>query len=377
MENRIFRIVVLGLIAAWNVGAVRAQDSVRAQPGIDLAARIAKLEQQQKRTASPTTVGGVIFGSYVYSPDGVGGVDYNRFDLDRSYFTVRSQLAESWKVQLTADLIRWSETGDKYTGLVVRMKFGYVDYSPAGISVKMGLIPGAFNSIEESAWKYRVIASTPSDRYGYLATADLGVSATYALPEKMGEVAGYIINGKGYSSPEADKFKEFILRTNVAPFVNNDLLKSLMVGAYYSTANENSAKYGGLPKNRFGAMVAYSYDIISAGFIYNTKNDAAVHPDTSTSGNVISMFGELKSPWPEFKQFSLIGRVDLVEPNTSKAGDQIKFLIGGLVYKPNDKLTFALDCQLTFGELSTTLVKTGGGTIGDDTKLFLHMVTVF
>jgi hypothetical protein len=73
------------------------------------------------------------------------------------------------------------------------------------------------------------------------------------------------------------------------------------------------------------------------------------------------------------KQFSLIGRYDAVEPDDAKVGDTSTLLIGGISYKPTEKLGLVLDYQARYGETSTAL----GAKSGFDGRFFIHLVTAF
>jgi len=378
MHKCLFRVVAVALCGVLISCVASGRSEKKDTTQNDLAVRVEKLEQQLKaQKPSPFTVGGTIFSYYVYSREGVNGKDYNRFDFDRSYITVKGQLAEGWKVQLTTDMYRGADTNTFYKGLSVRMKFAYVEYAPGDFSVKLGLIPGQFNSIEEAAWKYRGIASVPSDRYGYLPTADLGASVGYTIPDKYGEVSAFITNGKGYTAPEADKFKDFTVRATVKPMPNDPYLKTLSVAAFASKGYESSKKFGGLKKDRIGGAVSYAYDIASVGLVYVSKTDAPLDPEVTVGGSAISVFGEVKAPWDCVSQFSLIARYDAVEPSKAKANDKYNFLIAGLVYKANDKVTFSFDFQGLTGEAFTTLAKSGGGAVHYDGRLYLHTIVIF
>lgn len=335
----------------------------------DLVQRIERIEKAQKSI----TVSGQIFGAFSYSSWGTNGKDANKFDLDRSYITVRGKIAEAWSAQLTTDLYRGSDTNTYYKGLGVRMKFAYLDYSPGMWSFKFGLIPGPFHAVEEFAWKYRGIAQTPTDRYGHFSTADLGISATYKLPAQYGEVAAALYNGKGYTNPETDKYKDIAFRAILNPAPQEPLLKSLQISGFAYLGYENGKKYSGLPKNRYGVLAYYAYDIASIGIEYASRVDAPLHPDTTVTGAFFSVVGEIKSPWEIFSEFSLLWRYDAIDPNTSANKDGYDFAVVGIVYKPNTKVTFSLDYQGTFAE-SKTLKKSSGGFVDYDARYYLHMI---
>jgi phosphate-selective porin len=365
--------LLLALLLAGVVNVVFAgfADSSQADTK-DLVARIEKLEQQIKaiKTASPFSVSGQILGSYMYSPSGVEK-DKNSFDLDRSYITLRGTFADTWKAQITTDLVRGT---DSYKGFIVRLKFAYVEYVPTNFSVKLGMIQTPFVGVEEPAWRYRGIAKTATDMYKYFATADLGASIQYTLPAKFGDVVLYVLNGAGYDNPESEKFKDVAVRATITPLVTDELFKTLAVSGFYYNGNDNSKKFGGLTKNRYGALLSYSYKIASVNAEYLSRSDSTSgNPTVSTNGNVVSIFGEIKSPFEEYNQFSLVYRYDKVTPNNDVSALSSDYFIFGLSYKPNEKLAFALDYQPTY--YATKTLKMTDNTYTDfDQKIYLHMM---
>ena len=216
-----------------------------------------------------------------------------------------------------------------------------------------------------------------TDRNGYYPTADIGVSLAYALPGKMGELAGFILNGSGYASPETNRFKDFGLRASFSPFQNDPLLKQLVLAGYLYKGSNLSTKSLALQRDRFGALAAYGYSLATLGVEYSVRRDALSNPDTVTGGNALSLFGEIKAPFEDLKSaLSLVWRYDVVEPNDDKGGDMSRFAITGIAYKPNEKLTFVLNRQWTLAE--TASLKSNDGTKTDrDSRWFIHTIINF
>jgi regulator of replication initiation timing len=321
--------------------------------------------------------GGQVFANYSYTTNaGVDAKDYNRFDLERFYLTGKAQIFEQGKVLATTDVFRNSATGSYYPGLSIRLKFAYFDYAPVSdLSIKLGMIP-TVGGYGDAYWKYRGISSSATDKYSFMATADLGASVAYTLPSKFGEVTGFILNGTGYASPEANRFKDVALKATVSPFPQDPTLKGLTVTGYvYKGANMSKASLA-LQRDRLGALVSYSYSVASIGVEYDTRKDAPSNPDTVLSGNALSFFGEIKSPVEDLKKFSFIWRWDVSEPNINKGNDALRFGVLGLVYKVHDKLTFAVDRQWTKAE-GATITRTDGTKTSYDNRWFLHTIVNF
>jgi hypothetical protein len=260
----------------------------------------------------------------------------------------------------------------------MRLKFGYLDYTPFNnFSMKLGMIPGAWFGFVDGLWKYRGIAASVGDRLGYFSSADVGVSFHYSLPGKIGEVSAFILNGSGFTAAETNRFKDYAVRATFTPFLSDALLKSFTVGGYvYMGSNSNSTTVS-LARNRFGGLAGYTYAVASFNVEYNIRKDAFTHPDTITTGNSISLFGEVKAPVDEWKNIlSLVWRFDVVEPNEKAGGDMTRFSIIGLSYKPSDKLTFVFDRQLTAGE-TKSMKKNDGTKTNTDNRWLLNTIVNF
>lgn len=326
-------------------------------------------------TPVPVSFGATLFGNYGYTVDGIEGSKYDKFDLERMYLTMKAQLGDQWKLQMTADVYRNTAAGTYYSGLGIRLKFGFLDYTPySSLSIKAGMIPGPFNSVVESLWKYRGVAATANDKYGYVQTADLGVSVAYTLPSKYGEIAAYMFNGNGFTAPETNPSKDFVLRATINPFPEIKYLDKLKLGGYAYTGKTGAA---GLKKERFGGLIGYSYSVVMVGAEYNTRTDK---PDTKTgdvSGNVISFFTEIKAPVAELEnKLSAILRYDSSDPNNSTEKDKTSFLVAGIVWKATDNVSLVIDKQLT--KTDSPLLKTTAGPFTDrDDKWVINAIVNF
>jgi len=336
---------------------------------------VAHTESKSASVFAPT-FGATLFANYMYSVKGTDGKFFNRFDLDRVYLTMKTPLADDWKFQATTDIYRNAGTTSYYNGLDVRLKFAFVDYCPApAVSVKFGMIPGPWAGLVESYWRFRGVATTASDKYSLISTADLGLSATYAFPARYGDVSVYMLNGTGYAAPEANRFKDYVVRATLVPFPASDQLKGLTLsGIGYFGSNGTTVA---LEKNRIGGFAGYDCPFVTVGSEYLVVKGAPTNPDTIVSGNVLSVFCELKSPFAgAASQFSLIGRFDVNEPNVHKGGDVTRFYVVGLVWKATDRVWWTIDHQECLTESATQ--KATDGTMGNaDVRWFLHAILVF
>lgn len=328
----------------------------------------------QAQNSIPLTFSASFFGNYSYTVQGIDGQDFNKFDIERMYFTAKSQVSDNWKFQMTTDIYRNSAAGTYYSGLAVRMKFAFADFTPwSSLSIKAGMIPGPWNGAVEVYWKYRGVAQTANDKYGYIQTADLGLSVTYSLPNKYGEIAGYVFNGDSYTAPESSKYKDLVLRASLVPFPGSPVLKTLTLGGYTYLGKTGAA---GLKRHRLGGMIGYSYDVVLVGAEYDLRTDGVVNA-ADVSGNVFSLFTEIKLPIAELQsKLSLLFRYDSCDPNNSKDNDKINFFIAGLAWKLNEKVSLVLDRQILTTD-SKTMKSTAGTYLDKDEKWFVHTILSF
>lgn len=317
-----------------------------------------------------------LFSNFDYSPRGTDGNYANRFDFDRMYLTLKTPLAEDFKFQLTTDIYRNASTTSYYNGLAVRLKFAMIDYTPVKeVSIKFGMIPGAWAGLVETYWKYRGVVTTASDKYSLIATADAGASVSYVLPGNIGDFSAFMLNGSGYAAPESNRFKDYVGRLTLAPFSSSDLLKGLTVAGLAYIGNNGTTV--ALEKNRLGGFVGYTYAFVMVGSEYLVLKNAPSNPDSIQTGYVFSVFSELKIPLEGFaSKFSVIGRLDSYDPNRNKGGDMTCFRVVGLAYKANDRIWVVADNQKCWTEKATQKV-VDGSYCSSDVRWYLHAIINF
>jgi|WetSurMetagenome_2_1015567.scaffolds.fasta_scaffold66430_2 hypothetical protein len=335
------------------------------------------LDAANKASASAVKLSGTMYTYAQFTTHGIDGDNYNKIDVDRVYLTAKATLASDTKFTFTTDVFRQTDSAKAlfYGGLAIRVKFAYVEYSPwSAVSFRLGMIPTHWQGFVDGIWKYRVLIANVTDntRAGYNSSADLGCAATYTLPSKFGEVTALLLNGSGYSSPEADRFKDLAVRASVTPIADQPLV---LAGYYYKGAATGKIKQS-LGRDRWGGLVSYALKGVTMGLEYNEKGDQGrltnTAADTTQKGQAISFWGEAKSPFEGFLgSFALLWRFDYVDANTSVGKDISRFTIGGLSCKVNDKLTLILDRQTQATE-SLVLTRVDKVKIDYDNKWYLH-----
>lgn len=360
--------------------------------------------------------------------------NFNQFDIERLYLNVNVALSASTKFRATTDVYRNAAypptagtsyivrdtfnrpvtitvppAGAFYSGLAIRLKYGYFDWAPTDdLSFRMGLQQTPWFDFAEQVWKYRGVQQTAGDKNKFMSSADLGFSANYNLPSHYGSLTAYLFNGNGYTAPEFNRFKDVAVRLQIVPLPDNEDLKGLKVTfmdymGTKSLADQTIQSTYPIKNNNLGLMLSYQGDMFSVGAEYLTNSTGVAKSgsvlDTTNTANVISIYGSVKAPGDLKEYWELFARMDMYTPTgadvsnvtdvlpvtapsvaATSANVKNTFIIAGLAYKPSSKLTFALDYQGTsFGKM---IAKVYNGTAtapasASDSRIFIHGIVNF
>jgi len=283
--------------------------------------------------APQVTVGGVVYTQYQYTD---AAVHTNTFDVTRAYVNVLGRFSGGITTRVTADIIPSGVTNQ-----VVRLKYAFAAWTPSGSSLtyKLGMMQTPFVDFEETLWDYRMQGTIAVDRNGALTSSDIGfgVDGKWNNDQVNGQVA--VVNGEGYSGGTGDFHKDLEARVSVRVMTTNDASR---VGGLRLTGYAGVGKYGpafaGNDRNRFLGQVSYRSQMLTLAGEYVSRKDS------TQTGSIISAFGvyHLTS-----SKIAVIGRVDIVDPNTSVANNKNTRIIGGVSYQlsPNVRLLADLDRQ--------------------------------
>ena len=294
------------------------------------------------------TVGGVGYAQYGYQLRDTAN-HVNNFDVTRAYINILGRFGHGVTVRITPDIYRTAD------GLTYRLKYGFVAWTPdsSALTFKLGMVNTPFVEWAEQLWDYRMQGTIATDRYGYLSSADLGflVEGNWGA-EKVTMSAG-IINGENYNRPLGDKGKDLVGRVSVRLMATDDPGRQggLRLTGYGHTGRPNG---GGVRQRLLGVLSYRSKMLTLAGEAVATRDSALTMPVTAErKGRVITTFGVLRVPPSHTLQF--IGRLDLVDPNTSIDNDrQTRFIVGvGYQLTPNLRLLADLDHLSYQGGITT------------------------
>jgi len=283
--------------------------------------------------APQVTVGGVVYTQYQYTD---AAVHTNTFDVTRAYVNVLGRFSGGITTRVTADVIPSGVTNQ-----VVRLKYAFAAWTPSGSSLtyKLGMMQTPFVDFEETLWDYRMQGTIAVDRNGALTSSDIGfgVDGKWNNDQVNGQVA--VVNGEGYSGGTGDFHKDLEARVSVRVMTTNDASR---VGGLRLTGYAGVGKYGpafaGNDRNRFLGQVSYRSQLLTLAGEYVSRKDS------TQTGSIISAFGVYHLT---NSKIAVIGRVDIVDPNTSVANNKNTRIIGGVSYQlsPNVRLLADLDRQ--------------------------------
>jgi hypothetical protein len=341
MHTVVRQLVLLGTATALGSATLAAQQPTIPPHAPDSAA--ASHATAMQPAPAPVTVGGVVYAQYVYQVHDTAG-HLNNFDVARAYVNVVGKFKGGLGTRVTSDIFRTADGS-----LSLRLKYAYFGYTPnAGpLTYKLGLIHTPLLDWEETLWDYRMQGPVALDRNGYLTSSDLGAGVDGSWSKDAINAQVGIYNGEGYSKAPGDKRKDVEGRVSARLLNTDDMSR---VGGLRITGFTQIGKpTGGGIRDRFVGLVSYRSSLVTLAGEYARTKDRADNPPApatptglTADGQVISVFGVFHIP---SSRASLIGRVDVVDPNTDLADNRVTRFIAGAAYQltPNLRLLADVD----------------------------------
>ena len=296
--------------------------------------------QASAQQAPQATVTGVIYTQYQYSDAPIAAK--STFDMTRAYVNVLGRFSNGITTRLTTDILP-NGVGGNY---VIRLKYAFAAWTPTGSSLtyKLGMIQTPFVDYEETLWDYRMQGTIAVDRNGAMTSSDAGFGVDGHWNGERINAQFALVNGEGYANGTGDFRKDFEARVSVRvkPTDDNSRVGGMRVTGYVGVGKATTT---GADRNRFLGQWSYRTTQFTVAGEYVSRKDAAI------TGSIISAFGVYHLAQPS--KISLIGRVDIVDPDKNIAGNNTTRIIGGASYQlsPNVRLLADID-----------RVKASGGT---------------
>src|SRR5436190_11466637 len=175
-------------------------------------------------------VGATIFADYtvqqtprIKDADG-NEVTSNAFNVGRTYINITGNISHNIAFRITPDITREAESSTAGTSIagnyVFRLKYGFVQFNlddhlnpgRTGTWVRLGVQQTPWVDYMEGIYRYRFQGQVFSEREGFLTSSDIGASFHYKFAHNYGEVHTGFYNGEGYTRPEANNQKGFMIR---------------------------------------------------------------------------------------------------------------------------------------------------------------------
>jgi hypothetical protein len=387
------RSICHALRAAVHLSFLAAATLAAQQPGV---AADSSSSDAARRSVD---LSGVLYASFQYGGDRDSRSD-NRFDIDRAYLTARARMTDRLDARVTLDVYqqRNPDSDDFYQGWAMRAKYAYVDYAlqrggenDLGLSARFGLLQTSIIEVEEQVWN-RGLGQVGVDRFGYMPSADAGISSTLRLPDGHGEFYLGVTNGSGYASRETDRFKDVAARFTWSPAPHAaGFLRSIRISPwaivgrrgsdYADGAGTVKAVASGLRRNRAGVLLSVRDSRITLGTHIAWRFDESETADTtadtsprtsSVTGRLVSIHALLRPrafaddlpQWP----LAVVLRTDDFRADT-ESDASVRTWFAGLMYEAGAYGSITLDYQ-------RQLPRHGSGT-SDLAVVALQVVAVF
>src|SRR4029078_9267990 len=112
--------------------------------------------------------------------------------------------------RFTPDIVRDTGAASSLNGsLTFRVKYAFAqlnldDWMTRGSWARFGIQQTPWVDFQEGIYRYRFQGQVFSEREGYLASSDAGVSFHYNLPSNYGDLHVGIYNGENYNRAETN-----------------------------------------------------------------------------------------------------------------------------------------------------------------------------
>ena len=270
---------------------------------------------------------------FIFAEGKIGGVTYfdfsskdktSAFNFERQYFGYGGEVSDKVSYKILFDVGRTNvgsaviEKDISYksedTRLVAFLKKAQVNYKSSFGKFNFGLIGMNTFGVQESNWGYRFIEKSAIDKYGFSATADIGVGFSRSLIDNL-NLSVLFVNGEGFKKPQGDEYHKIAFN---ATYGEGNLNKNdgHNAGLVYTTEGTDTdpttmtSIFGGFAGMRL--RLGGEYDILTKG---------------SVESNIISV----SANYTVRDNINIFARYDMVDDNddTDKIGNN--YLVTGIV----------------------------------------------
>lgn len=308
---------------------------------LSIAALPAAAQSSQASQSPQVTVGGVVYGQYLYQlKDSLGAGNQNQFSIQRAYINVLGRFGGGISTRLTTDIAPTGAGNQQ-----IRLKYAFLAWTPTNskLTYKFGLVQTPYIDFEETLWDYRMQGPIAVDRNGYMSSADFGAGVDGRWNNEGVNAQFLFFNGEGYSGGTGDNHKDVGARVSVRLSKTNEPSR---VGGLRVTGYAGIGKAtGGADRNRYLALGSYKTQQLTLAAEFVSTKDGAI------TGSILSAFGVYRFAR---SKVGAIGRVDVLDPDTNTPDNKQTRLITGVSYQAQSNLRLLADVDLLSFEGGST-----------------------
>ena len=289
---------------------------------------------------------------FMFAEGKIGGVTYfdysntekaSGFNFKRQYFGYGGEVSDQVSYKILFDVGRTNvgaaviEKDTSYksedTRLVVFLKKAQINYKSSFGRFNFGLIGMNTYAVQESNWGYRFIENSAIDKYGFSATADIGIGFSKSLIDNL-NLSLLFVNGEGFKKPQGDKYHKIAFNTT---YGEGNLNKNdgYNAGLVYTTEQTDTdpitmtSIFGGFAG--MGLRLGGEYDMLTKG---------------SVESNIISV----SANYAVRDKIDIFARYDMVDDNDDANKNGKNYLVAGIVLTCDGGISVAPNVRMITNE---------------------------
>ncbi len=179
------------------------------------------------------------------------------FEVTRAYFGYGYDFSPAFSTKITLDV---GDPGEGKLHQTMYLKNALLQYSKNNLTVNFGLVGTHQFAVQENFWSRRYLYKSFQDAYGFGASADLGVTASYKISDAV-SVDASVLNGEGYKNLQNDSVFKTAIGLTVKP------AEGLTLRGYFDYLPGDAAQ------TSLATFAGYANSDFSLGVEYNLQNN--------------------------------------------------------------------------------------------------------
>jgi len=277
---------------------------------------------------------------FMFAEGKISGVTYfdfsatdtkSAFNFQRQYFGYGGEVSDQVSYKILFDVGR----SDTDTRLNTYLKKAQVNYLSSFGKFNFGLIGMNTYGVQESNWGYRFIEKSAIDKYGFSATADIGVGFSRSLIDNL-NLSLLFINGEGFKKPQGDKYHKIAFNTT---YGERDLNKNdgYNAGVVYTTESTDQHLITLTDPN---TMASVFWGFAGMGLRLGGEYDMLI--EESVESNIIS----ISANYTVRDNIDIFARYDILDSNKSIEKNGENYFVTGIVLSCDGGISVAPNLRM-------------------------------